>query len=116
MPGPRPPWSSRTSAAAEAYRARVHLRGERVQAADRGELAAAITGHSVLDTGAAWQAMVRAVRNLGRPGLVSCAISAVDTALWDLKATLLGLPVQPAARGDSRRGPRLRQRRFHHLR
>ncbi len=58
-----------------------------------GELAAAVTGHSVLDTGAAWQAMVRAVRNLGRPGLVSCAISAVDTALWDLKATLLGLPV-----------------------
>jgi L-alanine-DL-glutamate epimerase-like enolase superfamily enzyme len=47
----------------------------------------------VLDTGAAWQAMVRAVRNLGRPGLVSYAISAVDTALWDLKATLLGLPV-----------------------
>ena len=37
--------------------------------------------------------MVRAVRNLGRPGLVSYAISAVDTALWDLKATLLGLPV-----------------------
>jgi L-alanine-DL-glutamate epimerase-like enolase superfamily enzyme len=58
-----------------------------------GELAAAIAGHSVLDTGAAWQAMVRAVRNIGRPGLVSYAISAVDTALWDLKATLLGLPV-----------------------
>jgi L-alanine-DL-glutamate epimerase-like enolase superfamily enzyme len=58
-----------------------------------GELATAVTGHSVLDTGAAWQAMVRAVRNLGRPGLVSYAISAVDTALWDLKATLLGLPV-----------------------
>ena len=58
-----------------------------------GELAAAVTGRSVLDTGAAWQAMVRAVRNLGRPGLVSCAISAVDTALWDLKAKLLDLPV-----------------------
>jgi L-alanine-DL-glutamate epimerase-like enolase superfamily enzyme len=58
-----------------------------------GELAAAVTGRSVLDTGAAWQAMVRAVRNIGRPGLVSYAISAVDTALWDLKATLLGVPV-----------------------
>ncbi len=41
----------------------------------------------------AWQSMVRATRNLGRPGLVSCAISAVDTALWDLKAKLLGLSV-----------------------
>jgi L-alanine-DL-glutamate epimerase-like enolase superfamily enzyme len=58
-----------------------------------GPLAAAISGRSVLDTGAAWQAMVRATRNMGRPGLVSCAISAVEVALWDLKAILLGLPV-----------------------
>jgi L-alanine-DL-glutamate epimerase-like enolase superfamily enzyme len=58
-----------------------------------GELAAAIAGVGTLDTGAAWEAMARAVRNLGRPGLVSCAISAVDTALWDLKATLLDLPL-----------------------
>ena len=58
-----------------------------------GELAAAVTGRCVLDTGAAWEAMVRAVRNLGRPGLVSCAISAVDSALWDLKATLLDVPL-----------------------
>ncbi|HMD95374.1 MAG TPA: enolase C-terminal domain-like protein [Trebonia sp.] len=58
-----------------------------------GPLAAAIRGLNVLDTGAAWQAMVRTTRNMGRPGLVSCAISAVDTALWDLKAILLGLPV-----------------------
>lgn len=33
------------------------------------------------------------VRNLGRPGVASCAISAVDIALWDLKAKLLGLPL-----------------------
>ena len=58
-----------------------------------GELAAAVTGRGVLDSGAALQAMVRAVRNVGRPGLVSYAISAVETALWDLKGTLLGVPV-----------------------
>jgi L-alanine-DL-glutamate epimerase-like enolase superfamily enzyme len=58
-----------------------------------GELADAIAGTCTLDTGAAWQAMARAVRNLGRQGLVSCAISAVDAALWDLKATLLDLPL-----------------------
>ena len=58
-----------------------------------GELAAAVAGHGVLDTGASLQAMVRAVRNLGRPGLASYAISALETALWDLKGTLLGLPV-----------------------
>jgi L-alanine-DL-glutamate epimerase-like enolase superfamily enzyme len=58
-----------------------------------GELAAAVTGQGILDTGAALEAMVRAVRNVGRPGLVSYAISAVETALWDLKGTLLGVPV-----------------------
>jgi L-alanine-DL-glutamate epimerase-like enolase superfamily enzyme len=58
-----------------------------------GELAAAVKGTCVLDTGAAWESMVRTVRNLGRPGLVSCAISAVDIALWDLKATLLDVPL-----------------------
>jgi L-alanine-DL-glutamate epimerase-like enolase superfamily enzyme len=58
-----------------------------------GPLAGAVIGTGVLDTGRAAAAMVRAVRNLGRPGLASCAISAVDAALWDLKARLLGLPV-----------------------
>ena len=37
--------------------------------------------------------MQRAVRNLGRPGLAATAISAVDAALWDLKARILDLPL-----------------------
>jgi L-alanine-DL-glutamate epimerase-like enolase superfamily enzyme len=32
------------------------------------------------------QAMVRRVRNIGLPGLAATAISAVDIALWDLRA------------------------------
>jgi L-alanine-DL-glutamate epimerase-like enolase superfamily enzyme len=40
-----------------------------------------------------WEAMRHAVRNLGRPGIASSAIAAVDVALWDLKARLLGLPL-----------------------
>ena len=35
--------------------------------------------------------MARAVRNLGRPGPAACAISAVDIALWDLRARSLGI-------------------------
>ena len=40
-----------------------------------------------------WDRMVGAVRNLGRPGLCATAISAVDAALWDLKARLMDAPL-----------------------
>jgi L-alanine-DL-glutamate epimerase-like enolase superfamily enzyme len=58
-----------------------------------GPLAGVVTGRSALDIAGSWESMVRAMRNNGRPGLVSCAVSAVDTALWDLKAKLFDLPV-----------------------
>jgi L-alanine-DL-glutamate epimerase-like enolase superfamily enzyme len=57
------------------------------------KLAQVVCGRSALDVAGAWEAMVRAVRNDGRPGAVGYAISAVDVALWDLKARLLDLPL-----------------------
>jgi len=42
---------------------------------------------------AAWEAMVRALRNAGRPGIGGCALSAVDVALWDLAARLTDQPL-----------------------
>lgn len=56
-------------------------------------LSAVVVGTDVMAVPATNQAMIRAVRNAGRPGLVSAAISAVDVALWDLKARVLGLPL-----------------------
>jgi L-alanine-DL-glutamate epimerase-like enolase superfamily enzyme len=58
-----------------------------------GILADAVRGHEVLDVPARWHTMQRAIRNLGRPGVVSCALSAMDTALWDAAARIHGLPV-----------------------
>ncbi|SMF72422.1 L-alanine-DL-glutamate epimerase [Tistlia consotensis] len=59
----------------------------------RGTLAAVLEGRDALATGGCWRALVRAIRNDGRPGIASMAISALDNALWDLKARLLGLPL-----------------------
>ena len=58
-----------------------------------GKLAGVVEGMDAADPQAAWRQMQNAVRNLGRPGLAACAISAVDSALWDLKATLLDQPL-----------------------
>jgi L-alanine-DL-glutamate epimerase-like enolase superfamily enzyme len=54
-------------------------------------LAAEVVGGDALSPPAAWSRMRRAVRNAGYPGLVASAVSAVDVALWDLKARLLGV-------------------------
>ncbi len=58
-----------------------------------GHLGPLVEGMSALDIPAAHDAMCRSVRDIGRPGIAACAISALDIALWDLKARLLELPL-----------------------
>jgi L-alanine-DL-glutamate epimerase-like enolase superfamily enzyme len=55
------------------------------------KLVGAVEGCDAMSVPAAWGAMARAVRNLGRPGIASTAIAAVDVCLWDLKAKLVDL-------------------------
>lgn len=52
-----------------------------------------VVGTDAMDPPGAFAAMQRAVRNMGRQGLAATAISAVDAALWDLKAKLLEVPL-----------------------
>lgn len=56
-------------------------------------LADSVIGTDAMAIPTAWAAMVHAIRNLGRPGITSMAIAAVDSAFWDLKARLLDLPL-----------------------
>ncbi len=58
-----------------------------------GLLKKEVEGADALSVAGPWQQMQRRIRNLGHPGICAMAISAVDTALWDLKAKLLNVPV-----------------------
>jgi L-alanine-DL-glutamate epimerase-like enolase superfamily enzyme len=57
------------------------------------KLSDVVQGVDATDPQAAWAAMSRALRNNGETGISYMAIAAVDIALWDLKARLLGLPL-----------------------
>ena len=56
-------------------------------------LVTSLLGADAFDIPILWEKMVESVRNIGLRGIASHAISAVDCALWDLKAKLLGLPL-----------------------
>ncbi|GII96517.1 enolase C-terminal domain-like protein [Sinosporangium siamense] len=59
----------------------------------RDLLGPTVSGMCAFDVPAAFGAMVHRVRNAGRAGVAGYAISAVETALWDLKARLLDVPL-----------------------
>ncbi|MGJ3262468.1 MAG: enolase C-terminal domain-like protein [Salinarimonas sp.] len=54
-------------------------------------LAGEVLGEGAMDVPRLWDRMRRRVRNIGASGVAAAAISAVDTALWDLKAGLIGV-------------------------
>jgi L-alanine-DL-glutamate epimerase-like enolase superfamily enzyme len=63
----------------ESAAALVKFLGEKIKGRDAG------------DPPATWRTLTEAVRNMGREGIAANAISALDTALWDLKAKLLNI-------------------------
>jgi L-alanine-DL-glutamate epimerase-like enolase superfamily enzyme len=68
-------------------------------------LAPHLLGRDAFATAGCWDEMVRVVRNLGAPGLCAMAISAVDSALWDLKGKLLDAPLVSVLGQARRRVP-----------
>ncbi len=91
-------WSSTTLVLVEVHAANVDALG--FSYADtatavlvRDKLRDVVIGRDAFAVSDCWKAMVASIRNLGRPGIASMAIAAVDNALWDLKARLLDLPL-----------------------
>jgi L-alanine-DL-glutamate epimerase-like enolase superfamily enzyme len=76
-----------------------------VAALVESKLASAVRGLDPLSPPAAWAAMQRSIRNAGQPGVGAMAVSAVDIALWDLKAKLLGICLADALPRFHRRVP-----------
>ena len=94
-------WDSTTVVIVEAFNGRE--RGVGYTYADRAaatlidsKLADIVRGADAMRPPEVWAAMRRELRNAGQPGLGSMAISAVDIALWDLKARLLGISLADA--------------------
>jgi len=59
----------------------------------RDTLISIVLGLHAMSPTAAYELMWKRIRNLGRPGICAMGISAVDCALWDLKARLLRIPL-----------------------
>ncbi|HEY9180256.1 MAG TPA: enolase C-terminal domain-like protein [Candidatus Baltobacteraceae bacterium] len=58
-----------------------------------GMLKDALVGKDALQTAARYADAIAKIRNNGREGMTAMAVSAVDIALWDLKAKVLQAPV-----------------------
>ncbi len=59
----------------------------------QGILAPLLKKEKSFDIATIWERGRRALRNVGYPGVGAAALSALDTALWDLKAKALHLPL-----------------------
>ena len=91
-------WDSTTIVVVDAYAGGEHGLGYTYGPAAAAKLVqellvGVVGGRDAMDVEGTWLAMGAKLRNAGRPGLGSMAIAAVDVALWDLKARLLGAPL-----------------------
>src|SRR3954452_15172957 len=94
-------WDSTTVVLVEAFngnqRGLGYTYGDRAAATlIRSKLEDIVRGADAMPPGAVWSAMRHELRNAGQQGIGAMSISAVDIALWDLKARLLGLTLADA--------------------
>ena len=79
--------------------------GEAIRALIRKDMAPRLKGRDPFDTEVIWREFFAIFRGVGRKGLMFCALSAIDFALWDLKGKILGMPLHRLFGGGRSRIP-----------
>jgi len=64
-----------------------------------------VIGRDPFETEAIWQELAAYLRGVARKGLMYCALSAVDIALWDLKGKAVEMPLYRLLGGNRTRVP-----------
>ena len=67
--------------------------GRAAQALVEGSFKELLVGENPLHIEKIWDDLFWCIRGVGRKGLAFCALSAVDIALWDLKAKHFNVPL-----------------------
>jgi L-alanine-DL-glutamate epimerase-like enolase superfamily enzyme len=71
----------------------------------KDDFAPLLIGEDALDNERLWDKLYRRLQTVGRVGLVTQAMSAVDLALWDIKGRVAGLPVHKLLGGRRESAP-----------
>lgn len=79
--------------------------GEATKMLIEKNIAPRIIGRDPFETEVIWSDMFQYLRGVGRKGLMFCALSAVDIALWDLKGKITGLPLYRLFGGNKKEVP-----------
>jgi len=79
--------------------------GEATKCLILNDIAPKLIGMDPLQNEVIWQNFFHYLRGVGRKGLMFCALSAVDIALWDLKGKILGLPLYRLMGGNKNKVP-----------
>jgi len=79
--------------------------GEATKSLIINNIAPKLIDRNPLETEVIWQEMFHYLRGIGRKGLMFCALSAVDIALWDLKGKIFEIPLFRLLGGNKTKVP-----------
>lgn len=79
--------------------------GEATKLLIEKNIAPKLIGRDPFETEVLWTELVQYLRGVGRKGLMFCALSAVDIALWDLKGKIIDMPLYRLFGGNQTKVP-----------